>query len=498
MSFTNSVIATNKDGEPLPVNKDKRRLAKIKKNEKAEKVWKFLEMDAELDPFEDKLGDVFEDAPFKRRPYKEIRKPVSAEYLVKKKKQQAKNKTESEQICETLKFINEQVYMHGKSIRVNADIEDDWQSNCLQTWILQADRYLKTKEREEKKKREARGQTSFMEDRAMVDDLRDAVLGMQFDFSKSNLPKEKVESIQEKFRLIGEANWEKFVNEDQQQQRVGRASNELEQIPEDEELDLNDAEGDKENEGGRKKSSIERSINRRRKSTLMPDGEVEKRLIQGADDFDDDEEFDAMVDDPVGAMNAIEDVGERFADVDDVELNEVELPNYLNYTLSALEGGFDVPDYGSDRNSSIDAERVRSVAEIMRGFTKEFYEKRDHQTGELANKVRVWEAKIGPELELEALRPEFRVHDYGKKVLDTLKEDQDKGQKMPFEELVVGKPQYEHGRVLLASLLLTNQKFVQLIKEKDLDAQRETGYEFMKIFVKDLNKIGTREIVFEE
>ena len=49
--------------------------------------WKFLEMDAELDPFEDKLGDVFEDAPFKRRPYKEIRKPVSAEYLVKKKKQ---------------------------------------------------------------------------------------------------------------------------------------------------------------------------------------------------------------------------------------------------------------------------------------------------------------------------------------------------------------------------------------------------------------------------
>ena len=37
------------------------------------------------------------------------------------------------------------------------------------------------------------------------------------------------ESIQEKFRLIGEANWEKFVNEDQQ--RVGRASNELEQIP---------------------------------------------------------------------------------------------------------------------------------------------------------------------------------------------------------------------------------------------------------------------------
>lgn len=44
-------------------------------------------MDAELDPFEDKLGDVFEDAPFKRRPYKEIRKPVSAEYLVKKKKQ---------------------------------------------------------------------------------------------------------------------------------------------------------------------------------------------------------------------------------------------------------------------------------------------------------------------------------------------------------------------------------------------------------------------------
>lgn len=31
-------------------------------------------------------------------------------------------------------------------------------------------------------------------------------------------------------------------------------------------------------------------------------------------------------------MNAIEDVGERFADVDDVELNEVELPNYLNYS----------------------------------------------------------------------------------------------------------------------------------------------------------------------
>lgn len=64
-----------------------------------------------------------------------------------------------------------------------------------------------------------------------------------------------------------------------------------------------------------------------------------------------------------------------------------------------------------------------------------FYEKRDHQTGELANKVRMWEAKIGPELELEALRPEFRVHDYGKKVLDTLKEDQEKGQKMPFEEV---------------------------------------------------------------
>ena len=42
-----------------------------------------------------------------------------------------------------------------------------------------------------------------------------------------------------------------------------------------------------------------------------------------------------------------------------------------NSALSALEGGFDVPDYGSDRNSSIDAERVRSVAEIMRGFTKE-------------------------------------------------------------------------------------------------------------------------------
>lgn len=57
------------------------------------------------------------------------------------------------------------------------------------------------------------------------------------------------------------------------------------QFSEDEELDLNDAEGDKENEGGRKKSSIERSINRRRKSTLMPDGEVEKRLIQVGEIF---------------------------------------------------------------------------------------------------------------------------------------------------------------------------------------------------------------------
>ncbi|KAM9845902.1 condensin-2 complex subunit H2 isoform 2-T2 [Aulostomus maculatus] len=94
--------------------------------------------------------------------------------------------------------------------------------------------------------------------------------------------------------------------------------------------------------------------------------------------------------------------------------------------------------------------RVEQLVVSCRGYTQETA---------LSRRVKDWEDKIRPELELQEERPLFDIHDYGNRIVSALTSV---GQRRSFASLVCGLDNIEACKFLLASLQLANDYTVEL------------------------------------
>ncbi|XP_074554468.1 condensin-2 complex subunit H2 [Halichoeres trimaculatus] len=94
--------------------------------------------------------------------------------------------------------------------------------------------------------------------------------------------------------------------------------------------------------------------------------------------------------------------------------------------------------------------RVAQLVENCQGYTQET---------DLSRRVKEWEDKIKPVLELQEERPTFDIHDYGDRIVGALKSI---GERRSFASIVCGLDNFEASKYLLASLQLANDRTVEV------------------------------------
>ncbi|KAM9334910.1 condensin-2 complex subunit H2 [Symphorus nematophorus] len=94
--------------------------------------------------------------------------------------------------------------------------------------------------------------------------------------------------------------------------------------------------------------------------------------------------------------------------------------------------------------------RVEQLVMNSRGYTQETA---------LSQRVKDWEEKIRPELQLQEERPMFSIHDYSDRIVSALNTV---GHRRTFASLVAGLDNFEACKYLLASLQLANDYTVEL------------------------------------
>ncbi|GMJ12239.1 hypersensitive to excess boron 2 [Hibiscus trionum] len=81
---------------------------------------------------------------------------------------------------------------------------------------------------------------------------------------------------------------------------------------------------------------------------------------------------------------------------------------------------------------------------------------------ELASRVSSWKQKIEHNLEEQDSHPPFDIHEYGERILDKLSLESNKGDVMPFSDLVKGQEKHDVARSFSALLQLVNNGDVGL------------------------------------
>ncbi|XP_008313497.1 condensin-2 complex subunit H2 [Cynoglossus semilaevis] len=89
----------------------------------------------------------------------------------------------------------------------------------------------------------------------------------------------------------------------------------------------------------------------------------------------------------------------------------------------------------------------------------------------LSRRVKDWEDKIRPELELQEERPMFDIHDYGDRIVRSLGSV---GNHQRFSSIVQGLDNFEACKYLLASLQLANDYTVEVDSVKGLEESLDT------------------------
>ncbi|XP_060930830.1 condensin-2 complex subunit H2 [Limanda limanda] len=131
-----------------------------------------------------------------------------------------------------------------------------------------------------------------------------------------------------------------------------------------------------------------------------------------------------------------------------------------------FEGGADVPaaDARRDELSYEDLVKLRVEQLVVncRGYTQETA---------LSRRVKDWEDKIRPELDLQGDRPVFDIRDYGDRIVGALDAV---GHRRLFSSLVHGLDNFEACKYLLASLQLANDYTVDIDSSKGLDSSLDS------------------------
>ncbi|XP_034721404.1 condensin-2 complex subunit H2 [Etheostoma cragini] len=94
--------------------------------------------------------------------------------------------------------------------------------------------------------------------------------------------------------------------------------------------------------------------------------------------------------------------------------------------------------------------RVEQLVENCRGYTQETA---------LSRRVRDWEDKVRPELQVQETRSVFDIHEYGDRIVGALS---DVGRRRSFSAIVAGLDNFEACKYLLASLQLANDYTVEV------------------------------------
>ncbi|XP_041636851.1 condensin-2 complex subunit H2 [Cheilinus undulatus] len=119
-----------------------------------------------------------------------------------------------------------------------------------------------------------------------------------------------------------------------------------------------------------------------------------------------------------------------------------------------FRGGADFisPDVQKDELSYEDLVKLRVEQLVVncRGYTQETA---------LSRRVKDWEDKIKPELQLQEERPAFDIHDYGGRIIEKL---DTVGERRSFASIVAGLDNFEACKYLLASLQLANDYTVEV------------------------------------
>ncbi|GAB5360986.1 hypothetical protein AAMO2058_000675500 [Amorphochlora amoebiformis] len=161
---------------------------------------------------------------------------------------------------------------------------------------------------------------------------------------------------------------------------------------------------------------------------------------------------------------------------EDFDITKSRGPDEAEHFDESLQD-FDIPAEAlpSNKNGGDDfldqsgLEGVDSFEELCRRHVKAYLEAAEQYMTrtELSERVASWEARIVPFLKEMDSRPEFDIHVYGEKIIETIDRDtkgtEDAHDKVAgFSKVVEGKKKFEVCRMFLATLQLANNRAVDI------------------------------------
>ncbi|KAH7649268.1 hypothetical protein FG379_001625 [Cryptosporidium bovis] len=147
-------------------------------------------------------------------------------------------------------------------------------------------------------------------------------------------------------------------------------------------------------------------------------------------------------------------VSDKADDTQQVENNEI--------SISEQDLSIGISDYDYVNNSENNNNNSEQYMKI------EDSNKLDEDISELHEKINIWSEHVEPLLQAQKDRPEFNIYEEGKKIINNIMEEDDIQGPINFDKLTKGQKKWQVCRSFLATLMLANNKEIEIIDNENI------------------------------
>lgn len=150
-----------------------------------------------------------------------------------------------------------------------------------------------------------------------------------------------------------------------------------------------------------------------------------------------------------------------------------------DFALPDAVGGAEVGVFGGEAADAQDTfeDMCRKHVEMYADAARKYMAETN-----LSRRVSAWQDRIQPILNDMDARPEYDIHEYGTRIVDSIQEAEPSAKELEFGDVVAGKEKFEVCRVFLASLQLANNRSV------DISPIKANGTQSLRLAVLDQGK----------
>ncbi|KAK6589770.1 hypothetical protein RS030_183 [Cryptosporidium xiaoi] len=146
-------------------------------------------------------------------------------------------------------------------------------------------------------------------------------------------------------------------------------------------------------------------------------------------------------------------VSDKIDDTQQVENNEISI---CEQDLSIGISDYDYINNSENNNNNEQYMKIEDINEL------------DENTSELHEKINMWSEHVEPLLQAQKDRPEFNIYEEGKKIISNIMEEDDIQGPINFDKLTKGQKKWQVCRSFLATLMLANNKEIEIIDNENI------------------------------